>query len=99
MPTVAYEIIVGQRGEMNQNVAVANAAKEIAGADTTGSITFADIFDVNMYGGPTSNQDYGIGICLALPVGGARDKARFERELEALAKVETYEEIHYERIQ
>jgi hypothetical protein len=97
MPTVAYEVIVSQSGNQSENVAVANASKWLAYADTTNTIGYANIFDVNVYGGESS-QDYGIGLCIATPIGSLSDKARFEREVENLSKVETFEEVHYQRL-
>lgn len=114
MPTVAYEVIVSQSGNQSENVAVANAVKEIVYADTSKSFAYADVFDVNIYG-PTSgagavgrdkpnsqsaseSQDYGIAVCVAIPVAASQDKARFEKEMDTLAKVETFEEVHYQRL-
>jgi len=96
MPTVAYEVIVSQSGNQSENVAVANAVKEIVYADTSKSFAYADVFDVNIYGG--GSQDYGIGVCVAIPIAASQDKARFEKEMDTLAKVETFEEVHYQRL-
>jgi hypothetical protein len=96
MPTVAYEIIVSQDGKQSENVAVANATREVVYADTSNSFAYADVFDVNVYSG---HLGYGIGLCVAIPVASLQDKARFEREMDTLAKVESYEEVQYEIIQ
>lgn len=97
MPTEAFEVIVSQSGEMNQNVAIANAAKYLAACDT--SNTFgqrADVFDVNMYGGPTQEQDYGIGLCFAVPIPSDRELKQFMDKMTEIAHVESVERVHYE---
>jgi len=97
MPTQAFEVIVSQSGEMNQNVAIANAAKYLAACDTTNTFgQEGDVFDVNMYGGPTSQQDYGIGLCFAVPIPSDEYLKRFMDEMVQVAHVESVERVHYE---
>lgn len=100
MPTEAFEVIVSQSGEMNQNVAVANATKYLAYADQTDSFAYnGDVFDVNMYGGPTSNQDYGIGLCFSTTIVNDDELKAFMDEMAQLALVESVERVHYEALQ
>jgi len=40
--------------------------------------------------------DWGIALHFSAPVGGLKDKARFESELDQLAHVESWEEIPYQ---
>ncbi len=98
MPTVAYEVIVSQSGNQPENNAVANAAKYLSYADRTDTVGYhGDIFDVNVYG--RNEFDWGIGLCVALPVASPDDRLRFESEMEQLAKVESFEEVHYQRVE
>ena len=100
MPTEAFEVIVSQSGEMNQNVAVANASKYLAYADRTDTFGYdGDVFDVNMYGGPTQEQDYGIGLCFAATIVNDDELKAFMDEMTQLAKVESVERVHYERME
>lgn len=100
MPTEAFEVIVSQSGEMNQNVAIANAAKYLAYADQTDTFGYSgDVFDVNMYGGPTQEQDYGIGLCFMAPVPSDDDLKAFMDEMTTLAHVESVERLSVEAMQ
>jgi hypothetical protein len=96
MPTVAYEVIVSQSANQSKNNAVANAAKYLSYADQTDTVGYhGDVFDVNVYG--RGEFDWGVGICVAFPVASPQDKAEFESEMELIAKVESFEEVHYEK--
>lgn len=110
MPTQAFEVIVSQNGEQSENNAVANASKYLAYADRTDTFGYhGDVFDVNVYGGPTSgadaedsgkprpaSEDYGIGLCFAAPIPSDDDLKRFMDEMTQLAHVESVERVHYE---
>lgn len=96
MPTEAFEVIVSQSGEMNQNVAIANAAKYLAYADQTDTFGYGgDVFDVNMYGG-SETQDYGIGLCFMASVENDDALKRFMDEMTTLAHVESVERLSVE---
>lgn len=97
MPTEAFEVIVSQSGEMNQNVAIANAAKYLAACDTTNTFgQRADVFDVNCYGGAGTQEDYGIGLCFAVPIPNDAALKRFMDKMTEIAHVESVERVHYE---
>lgn len=99
MPTQAFEVIVGQSGEMNQNVAIANAAKYLAYADQTDTFGYSgDVFDVNCYGGAGTGEDYGIGLCFAATIENDAALKRFMDEMTQLAHVESVERVHYEEV-
>ena len=99
MPIEAFEVIVSQDGQSKKN-AVANAAKYLAYADTTDTFGLeGDVFDVNIYGGPSSGADAavsGVGLSVAVPIPSAEYRREFEAELERLAKVESFERVGYQ---
>jgi hypothetical protein len=96
MPVEGFEVIVSQDGAQSENTAVANAAKYLAYADQTDTFGYAgDVFDVNVYDG-NNGMDYGIGLCFAAPIPSDDYREQFFDEMETLAKVETFERVHYE---
>lgn len=98
MPTVAYEVIVGVSGQVasRQNEAIAEASRYLAHADTTDTFGYnGRVFEVHAYDGD-EGMDWGIGLHFSSPVGLLEDKARFERELDQLAHVESWQEIPYQ---
>jgi len=99
MPTEAFEVIVSQPGEMSEQVAIASAAKYLAYSDITDTYGYhGDTFDINVYGGD-EDQDWGIGICFAAKIPHNGELERFMDELEMLSSVESFERVHYERIE
>ena len=100
MPIEAFEVIVSHDGQQPEHNAVANAAKYLAYADTTDTFGLeGDVFDVNIYGGPSSGADAavsGIGLSVAVPIPSAEYRRDFEDELSSLAKVESFERVGYQ---
>lgn len=112
MTKEAFEVIVSENGNKSESVAIASASQYLSYGDH--SDTFGDggdIFDVNVYGGPTSGADaeesgkpetasefdYGIGLCFAAHMDDAQLKL-FMDEMALLKDVETVERISYEEM-
>jgi hypothetical protein len=111
MPKEAFEVIVGQSGNKSEQVAIASAAQYLAYADQTDTFGYSgDVFDVNVYDGPTSGADtessgepetasefdYGIGLCFAATIENDDALKRFMDEMTQLAHVESVGRVYFE---
>jgi len=110
MPVKAFEVIVSRNGQMSEQVAIASASKYLSYADTSDTYGYlGDIIEINVYGGHSGGsdstdtgplnsveQDYGIGLVFAVVITSEQEMDRFTRQLEDLAYVESFEQIHYE---
>jgi len=110
MPVKAFEVIVSRDGQMSEQVAIASASKYLSYADASDTYGYlGDIIDINVYGGHSDGsglsdtgplnsvgRDYGIGLVFAVVITSEQEMDRFTRQLEDLAYVESFEQIHYE---
>jgi hypothetical protein len=96
MTREGFEVIVSQDGQMDEQVAVANAAKYLAYADTTDTFGYeGDVFDVNVYDGE-AGRHYGIGLVFSAVILNDDALKRFMDEMTQLAHVESVERVHVE---
>lgn len=94
--TDAYEIIISQSESQTETDAVSQS-KQMVTQTAEKSEVAIDIFDTAVYGGD-GNQDYGIGVNLAISNDVTNETIdAFLELLEQEQPVETIEEIHYER--
>ena len=94
--TRAYEIIVGTEESQNRDRAIALASSRLAYGDHSDTFAFGDLFDVTVYGDDGTDQHIGVGLNVAIE---ETDAIEFESQLEVLNSVESWERIHYERLE
>ena len=93
----AFEVIVGTRYRVEEEVAVAWAVKRLALEDTTDIFVGSDVFDVNLYGGG-GGQNIGVGLCFNAEFSSDSELREFMNALVGFDSVETVERIHYEEL-
>ena len=96
--TRAYEIIVGTEESQNRDRAIALASSRLAYGDHSDTFAFGDLFDVTVYGDDGTDQHISVGLNVAIEET-ASSIIEFESQLEALNSVESWELIHYERLE
>ena len=96
MPVEGFEVIVSATGDIpTDEIAIAEAAKYLAYADTTGIYPqTGDHFDVNVYDGG-EGLDYGIGLHLVATIENPNARERFMSEMGSLSRVESVERVPY----
>ena len=95
--TRAYEIIVGTEESQKRDRAIALASSRLAYGDHSDTFALGDLFEVTVYGDDDADQHIGVGLNVAIQ--GTRGTGGFESQLEALNSVESWERIHYERLE
>ena len=95
--TRAYEIIVGTEESQKRDRAIALASSRLAYGDHSDTFALGDLFEVTVYGDDDADQHIGVGLNVAIEETDAITE--FESQLEALNSVESWERIHYERLE
>lgn len=95
MPVSEYEVIVGisRAAADTREMAVAEAIRHLTFADSTNVFGHRGcIFRIDVYGGADDDEDWGIGVNFDAMLIDEEEMESFERELDSLARVETFEQ-------
>lgn len=93
----AFEIIVSADGELDRDVAIAQATQYLTYTEHTDTVGLGGVFDVNVYGDDSTDQDYGIGLCVEASLNGDDGLKRFMDEMAQLERVESVERVSFQR--
>lgn len=91
----AFEIIVSADGELDKEVAIAQATQYLTYGDHTDTIGLGGVIDVTVYGDDGTDQDYGVGLDVEVSLNGDDGHKVFMDEMTTLDRVEMVEAINY----